>query len=113
MCDTNAYQKDNTMPTVAGTFTRQNVFYDKILRWELEAKTQNLFKDITQSKVLPPILKNVFLALYDPQEYISMVSPKHREVFIKKFIDSEYHLHDFSDVEKACIESNKIIKDYF
>jgi hypothetical protein len=112
LCDTNAYQQDNAMPTVCKSMILQSDFYEKILKWKLESRKPNLFEDILTSKNFSPLLKNIFLCLYDPQNYVFMVSPKHREAFMRAFIDQNMQF-DSNDPQIACIKSNEQIKGLF
>jgi hypothetical protein len=112
VCDRHAYQQDRVRPIVARTFVRQNVYYDKILRWKLEDRRETMHQDIVESQNLPSIFKNVFLFLQEPQNYIPMVSPIHRRWFIQNFMDDSYDFDD-NDSQKACIESDELIKKYF
>ena len=113
ICDTHAYKQDNKMPVVATTLLRQDVFYKNILNWKLEERKNSLRDDVLKSNALVPIIKNIFLFLFEPSEFITMVGLRHRKTFINRFIDPDYTLYNYEPVEKLCIESNKMILEYF
>lgn len=73
ICDTHAYKQDYEMPVVATTLLRQDVFYKNILNWKLEERKSSLRDDVINSKTLVPIIKNIFLFLSEPSEFITMV----------------------------------------
>jgi len=101
------------MPFVATTLLRQDIFYKNILNWKLEERKSSLRDDLLKSSALVPIIKNIFLFLSEPSEFITMVGLRHRRLFINKFIRQDYSLYNYDPVEKLCIESNKIILKYF
>ena len=113
VCDVNAYQQDQALPVVAKTGIRQDVYYKNILQWKLEKRRDDPIEDIIKSKQLNLSFKNIFLFLYEPKKYLSISSPWHRKKFIKIFIDNDYTLTSKDNYQKACIESNKLIMDYF
>jgi hypothetical protein len=112
-CDRHAYKQDHKMPFVATTLLRQDIFYKNILTWKLEDKKGSLIDDLLKSNALVVIIKNIFLFLSEPTEFITMVGLRHRRLFINKFISPDYSLHNYEPIEKLCIESNQIILRHF
>jgi hypothetical protein len=113
ICDVNAYKQDNSMPVVARTFVRQNQFYEKILTWKLEQRKENMRDDILECDIITPNMKNAFLCLYEPKDYIFMVSPKHREQFISTFVKDDSKIESGYNSTEGLIESNRLILNYF
>jgi hypothetical protein len=113
ICDVHAYKQDNSMPVVANTFIRQNAYYEMILKWKLEKRRESLKSDLFESDILSPNMKNAFLCLCEPRDFIFMVSPKHRAQFISTFIDKTAKNASVYKSKEGLLESNRIILDFF